>query len=137
VLFRAILAQTSEFCRALHPLKTPKCHLLLPHPFDFDHQLGDEIPTKHKEAIRQLHWFAKTLIGQLDRVISLANRQFVVFYSTMCPRKLALACAKAKHNPHKSGANTYSPHVTNIKPPDFYKAFLYKITASLMSNYFL
>jgi hypothetical protein len=26
---------------------------------DFDHQKGYEIPTKHKEAIRQLHWFRK------------------------------------------------------------------------------
>jgi hypothetical protein len=24
-------------------------------PLDFDHKLGDEIPTKHKEAIRQLY----------------------------------------------------------------------------------
>jgi hypothetical protein len=28
-------------------------------PLDFTHQPGDEIPTKHKEAIRQLYGFAK------------------------------------------------------------------------------
>src|SRR6266487_3590379 len=34
-------------------------------PLDFDHHKGDEIPTKHKEAIRQLHWFAKVPVCQL------------------------------------------------------------------------
>jgi hypothetical protein len=28
-------------------------------PLDFDHNKGDEIETKHKEAIRQLVWFGK------------------------------------------------------------------------------
>jgi len=28
-------------------------------PLDFDHQKGYEIPTKYKEAIRQLYWFGK------------------------------------------------------------------------------
>ena len=28
-----------------------------PPPLDFQHLPGYEIPTKHKEAIRQLHWF--------------------------------------------------------------------------------
>jgi hypothetical protein len=28
-------------------------------PLDFTHQPGDEIPTKYKEAIRQLYGFAK------------------------------------------------------------------------------
>ena len=31
-------------------------------PLNFDHQPGDEIPTKHKEAIRQLYGFAKVPI---------------------------------------------------------------------------
>jgi hypothetical protein len=35
-------------------------------PLDFDHQKGYEIPTKHKEAIRQLHWFGKVLKLQLQ-----------------------------------------------------------------------
>ena len=34
-------------------------------PLDFDHQPGDEIPTKHKEAIRQLYGFAKIPIEDL------------------------------------------------------------------------
>jgi len=42
-------------------------------PLDFDHQKGDEIPTKHKEAIRQLHWFAKVPIGQLGSRYKLGN----------------------------------------------------------------
>ena len=32
----------------------------------FDHQKGFEIPTKHKEAIRQLYWFAKVPKLQLQ-----------------------------------------------------------------------
>ena len=36
-----------------------------PPPFVFDHKKGEEIPTKHKEAIRQLHWEAKVPIGRL------------------------------------------------------------------------
>jgi hypothetical protein len=31
-------------------------------PLDFNHQKGEEIPTKHKEAIRQLYSFAKLLV---------------------------------------------------------------------------
>lgn len=34
-------------------------------PLDFKHEKGDEIPTKHKEAIRQLYSFAKVLIKRL------------------------------------------------------------------------
>ena len=34
-------------------------------PLQFDHQPGDEIPTKHKEAIRQLYGFAKIPIEDL------------------------------------------------------------------------
>ena len=34
-------------------------------PLDFDHHLGDEIPTKHKEAIRQLYGFAKVPIKDI------------------------------------------------------------------------
>jgi hypothetical protein len=34
-------------------------------PLDFDHKLGYEIPTKHKEAIRQLYGFAKVPIELL------------------------------------------------------------------------
>jgi hypothetical protein len=34
-------------------------------PLDFDHDKGDEIPTKHKEAIRQLYGFAKVPVELL------------------------------------------------------------------------
>jgi hypothetical protein len=34
-------------------------------PLDFDHLPGREIPTKHKEAIRQLYGFGKILIEKL------------------------------------------------------------------------
>jgi hypothetical protein len=37
-----------------------------PPPLDFDHQKGFEIPTKHKEAIRQLYRFAKVLVLMLE-----------------------------------------------------------------------
>jgi hypothetical protein len=42
-------------------------------PVDFEHQKGYEIPTKHKEAIRQLHWFAKVPISQLETHYKLGN----------------------------------------------------------------
>ena len=35
-------------------------------PLDFDHIKGYEIPTKHKEAIRQLYWFGKVSKLQLQ-----------------------------------------------------------------------
>ncbi|RFU32986.1 hypothetical protein B7463_g3340, partial [Scytalidium lignicola] len=34
-------------------------------PLDFDHEKGYEIPTKHREAIRQLYSFAKIPIERL------------------------------------------------------------------------
>jgi hypothetical protein len=34
-------------------------------PLDFDHHPGDETPTKHKEAIRQLYGFAKVPIEDI------------------------------------------------------------------------
>ena len=36
-----------------------------PPSLDFKHQKGFEIPTKHKEAIRQLHWFSKVPVCAL------------------------------------------------------------------------
>ena len=42
-------------------------------PLDFDHIFGEEIPTKHKEAIRQLHWVGKLSIGQLESRYKLGN----------------------------------------------------------------
>ena len=36
-----------------------------PPPLDFQHEKGYEIPTKHKEAMRQLHWFGKVPVCAL------------------------------------------------------------------------
>jgi hypothetical protein len=44
-----------------------------PPPLDFEHQKGFEIPTKHKEAIRQLHWFVKIPIWELEIHYKLGN----------------------------------------------------------------
>ncbi len=44
-----------------------------PPPLDFHHEKGFEIPTKHKEAIRQLHWFAKIPISWLETQYELSN----------------------------------------------------------------
>jgi hypothetical protein len=44
-----------------------------PPPLDFDHQKGYEIPTKHKEAIRQLHDFAKVPTPVLETRYKLGN----------------------------------------------------------------
>ena len=35
-------------------------------PLDFNHKKGFKIPIKHKEAIRQLHWFKKILKFKLQ-----------------------------------------------------------------------
>src|SRR2546421_1023909 len=42
-------------------------------PLDFEHQPGEEIPTKHKEAIRQLYGFAKILMSRLEVRYGLGN----------------------------------------------------------------
>jgi hypothetical protein len=42
-------------------------------PLDFDHHKGDEIPTKHKEAIRQLHWYGKVPKLQLQERYKLGD----------------------------------------------------------------
>ena len=44
-----------------------------PPPLDFDHEKGFEIPTKHKEAIRQLHWFGHVPISMLEVRYKLGN----------------------------------------------------------------
>ena len=44
-----------------------------PPPLDFDHQKGFEIPTKHKEAIRQLHNFANVPTGDILDCYKLAR----------------------------------------------------------------
>lgn len=42
-------------------------------PLEFDHQKGFEIATRHKEAIRQLHWFTKVLVYILETRYHLGN----------------------------------------------------------------
>ena len=42
-------------------------------PLDFDYKKGYEIPTKHKEAIRQLHWFGKVPKLQLQERYKLGD----------------------------------------------------------------
>ena len=37
-----------------------------PPSLDFDYRKGFEIPTKHKEAIRQLHWFGHVPVSMLQ-----------------------------------------------------------------------
>lgn len=48
-----------------------------PPPLDFDHKKGFEIETKHKEAIRQLYFFAKVPILQLEA-------RYGLDYNTIC-----------------------------------------------------
>jgi hypothetical protein len=63
------------------PYFTPHTSLILiistkmntPPPLDFHHEKGFEIPTKHKEAIRQLHWFTKILISWIETRYELGN----------------------------------------------------------------
>jgi hypothetical protein len=42
-------------------------------PIDFDHNKGDEIPTKYKEAIRQLAWFGKIPKTLIERRYNLGE----------------------------------------------------------------
>ena len=42
-------------------------------PLDFHHQKGFEIPTKYKEAIRQLHWYRKVPKIQLQERYKLGD----------------------------------------------------------------
>ncbi len=55
----SVTARTITFNNSIMEPKTPP-------PLDFDHQKGCEIETKHKEAIRQLYWFAKVPKLQLQ-----------------------------------------------------------------------
>ena len=60
-------------------------------PLDFDHQKGFEIPTKHKEAIRQLHWFGKVSIGQLESRYKLGNSSIRRVLGYDVPKRARLA----------------------------------------------
>ena len=59
-------------------------------PLDFDHVKGEEISTKHKEAIRQLHWFAKVLISRLETRYKLGNLTIRCILSYDIPERVRL-----------------------------------------------
>jgi hypothetical protein len=46
-------------------------------PLDFEHEPGHVIPTKHKEAIRQLYGFAKVPVERLMERYRLGNTTIV------------------------------------------------------------
>ena len=57
-------------------------------PLDFGHQKGYKIPTKHKEAIRQLHWFGKVPKLQLQERYKLHDttiNRILAFYRNNSP----------------------------------------------------
>ena len=60
-------------------------------PLDFDHKPGYEIPTKHKEAIRQLYGFAKIPIEGLIERYRLGRTTIVKILEY---KKLERACHK-------------------------------------------
>jgi hypothetical protein len=59
-------------------------------PLDFKHESGFEIPTKHKEAIRQLHWFAKVPICRLETRYKLGNSTIRRILSYDVPERVRL-----------------------------------------------
>jgi hypothetical protein len=65
-----------------------------PPPLDFNHQKGFEIPTKHKEAIRQLHWFGKVPDCALMVRYRLGNTII---------RKILGYSAPERRRPHRTG----------------------------------
>ena len=64
-------------------------------PLQFDHQPGEEIPTKHKEAIRQLYGFAKIPISRLQE-------QYHLGYTTVC--RILNYTAPERARPTRTGA---------------------------------
>lgn len=65
-----------------------------PPPLDFDHKKGFEIATKHKEAIRQLHWFGKVPICALMVRYKLGDTTI---------RKILGYPAPERHRPNRTG----------------------------------
>jgi hypothetical protein len=59
-------------------------------PLDFDHKKGFEIPIKHKEAIRQLHWFGKIPKFQLQERYHLSDTTIdrILVYTTLERKRL-------------------------------------------------
>ena len=64
----AVVYAHRPYISAAHSLNLPKTPKIMASTrlLDFHHQKGFEIPIKHKEAIRQLHWFGKVLKLQLQ-----------------------------------------------------------------------
>ena len=55
-------------------------------PLQFDHKPGFEIPTKHKEAIRQLHGFAGKSVEQLMARYKLGKSTILYILSYKRPK---------------------------------------------------
>jgi hypothetical protein len=75
-------------------------HLNYPHllkmppttpPLDFDHVPGDEIPTKHKEAIRQLYGFAKIPIELLMTRYKLGRSTIAMVLNYEAPERTRIS----------------------------------------------
>jgi hypothetical protein len=72
------------------------CHLekqqtyygsIQPPAHDFDHELGAQIPTKHKEAIRQLYGFAKTPVDGLIKQYHLGKSTIIKILTYDAPER--------------------------------------------------
>ena len=59
-------------------------------PLDFDHQKGCEIPTKHKEAICQLHQFGKVPKIQLQECYKLGDTTINQILGYKAPKRKRL-----------------------------------------------
>ena len=55
---------------------------------DFSYKKGFEIPTKHKEVIRQLHWFGKVLVYTLIVCYKLSDTIIRKILSYLAPERL-------------------------------------------------
>jgi hypothetical protein len=60
-------------------------------PLVFDHHKGDEIPTKHKEAVRQLYGFAKVPIERLMTQCKLGNSTIVKILEYDAPERTRIS----------------------------------------------
>ena len=60
-------------------------------PLVFDHHKGDEIPTKHKEAIRQLYGFAKVPIERLMTQYKLGKSTIVKILEYDAPERTRIS----------------------------------------------
>src|ERR1700724_2261865 len=69
---------------------TLKLYLLLP-PLVFDYHKGDEIATKHKEAIRQLYGFAKVPIERLITQYKLGKSTIIKILEYDAPERTRIS----------------------------------------------